>query len=193
MNATISRRALLVTSAILATPAAASAQATLETHIGGGSSILVAHFTRTGNTAVVAGIIRRGLGADSFEIRPRTPYPEDYEETVDQARRERDAGFEPELEASVPDIARYRTIYLGLPIWGATAPPVIRSFLSRHDLAGKDLIPFATHGGYGPGDSHTVMAAHAPEARLAEAFVMEADQERRTMERVKGWLAENRT
>lgn len=38
-------------------------------------------------------------------------------------------------------MARYATIFLGLPIWGETAPLLIRSFLSAHDLAGKTLIP----------------------------------------------------
>ena len=43
-----------------------------------GSRILVAYFSRSGNTRVVAGLIQRGLGADLFEIRPTHAYPEDY-------------------------------------------------------------------------------------------------------------------
>lgn len=58
-----------------------------------GSRILVAYFSRSGNTRVVAGLIQRGLGADLFEIRPAYPYPEDYLQTVEQARQERDSGF----------------------------------------------------------------------------------------------------
>ena len=56
---------------------------------------LVAYFSRSGNTRVVAGLLRRELGADLFEIQPAQPYPEDYLETVEQARKERDRGFEP--------------------------------------------------------------------------------------------------
>jgi hypothetical protein len=77
----------------------------------------------------------------------------------------------------------------GFPIWGETAPPVIRSFLSEHDRAGKTRIPFVTHGGYGLGNSMAVLASHAPKARLLAGFTMEADQERRTMERVTNWLS----
>lgn len=83
---------------------------------------------------------------------------------------------------------RYTTIYLGFPIWGETAPPVIRSFLSTHQLAGTTLIPFVTHGGYGPGNSHAVLQQHAPDARLLPRFSMQADQERQTMDRVTRWL-----
>lgn len=153
-----------------------------------GSRILVAYFSRTGNTRVIAGLIHRRLGADLFQIAPAVPYPEDYLATVDQARQESGSGYEPALAARVPDVATYDLVFLGFPIWGTTAPPVVRTFLSLHDLSGKTVIPFITHGGYGLGNSLSVIANHAPKARLLEAFVMEADQERRTMERVTGWL-----
>lgn len=152
---------------------------------------LVAYFSRSGNTRVVAGLIHRAPrkgGADLFEIRPARPYPDDYLETVEQARKERDSGHEPALEAKVVRMADYDTVFLGFPIWGETAPPVIRSFLSAHDLSDKTVIPFVTHGGYGLGNSRSVLASHAPKARWREGFVMEADQERRTMDRVTGWL-----
>ncbi len=154
-----------------------------------GAKTLVAYFSRSGNTRVVAGLIQRGLSADVFEIRPASPYPEDYLETVEKARAERDEGIEPPLERRIDAIANYETVYLGFPIWGETAPPVIRSFLRAHDLSGKELVPFITHGGYGLGTSLSVLQAHAPNARLKEAFSMEADQERRTMNQVREWLA----
>jgi len=152
------------------------------------SRALVAYFSRSGNTRVVAGLIQRTLRADVFEIRPAQPYPEDYLETVDQAVRERDSDFEPELAAAVANIADYDIVFLGFPIWGETTPPVIRAFLSAHDLSGKVLIPFVTHGGYGLGNSKAVLAALAPKAKLRPGFKMKADQERQTMERVTKWL-----
>lgn len=159
---------------------------------GAGARTLVAYFSRSGNTRVVAGLIHRAQrsgGTDLFEIRPANPYPDDYLETVEQARKERDSGHEPALEAKVTGMAGYDTVFLGFPIWGETAPPPIRSFLSAHDLSGKTLIPFVTHGGYGLGNSQSVLARHAPKARLRKGFAMEADQERRTMDRVTGWLS----
>ena len=150
--------------------------------------MLVAYFSRTGNTRVVAGLIQRAHGADVFEIRPATPYPEEYLATVEQARQERDKGVQPPLAALAPDMSKYGTVFLGFPIWGETAPPVIRSFLAAHELAGKVLIPFVTHGGYGLGKSESVLAAFAPQALLRKGFVMEGEQERRTMDRVTDWL-----
>lgn len=187
----VDRRTLLAAPALLAfaTATAACGQPGA-TPARAGSKTLVAYFSRSGNTRVIAGTIQRALGADLFEIRPARPYPEDYEQTVEQARQERDRGFEPSLESRVRDIRAYDTLFLGFPIWGETAPPVIRSFLRAHDLSGKTLRPFITHGGYGLGNSLTVLRSHAPSARIEAPFAMEADQERRTLEQVRSWLGE---
>ncbi len=192
MTGTMSRRALLAAPGLLPLAVQSSlAQA------GGGppmatSKILVAYVSRSGNTRVIAGTLARELKADLFEIRPRDAYPDDYEATVAEATRQREAGFEPPLQASVADIGAYDTVYLGLPVWGETAPPVIRSFLRAHDLTGKTLRPFITHGGFGPGSSMAVITAHAPGATIEPPFVMEADQERRTLTAVRGWLDRNK-
>ncbi|MES2987941.1 MAG: flavodoxin [Pseudomonadota bacterium] len=186
---TLSRRGLLASPAILALAGTAACAAPGGTAPVNAAKVLVAYFTRSGNTKVIAGTTQRALGADLFEIHPATGYPEDYEATVAQATRERDRGVEPALARLVANLAQYEAIFLGFPIWGETAPPVIRSFLKLHDLRGKTLRPFITHGGYGVGGSLAVLASHAPGARIEPPFVMEADQERRTLNQVKGWLA----
>jgi flavodoxin len=154
---------------------------------------VVAYFSRSGNTRVIAGQIHRARGADLFEIEPAKDYPEDYFETVEQARQERDNGYEPPLKTRVAGMADISMLFLGFPIWGETAPPVIRSFLSMCDLSGKTVIPFITHGGYGPGSSLSILRSHAPRARLVEGFSMQAPQERQTIARVTDWLSELRT
>ena len=170
----------------VASPARASAQPAAN------SKTLVAYFSRSGNTRVIAGQLRRIFGADLFEIQPAQPYPEDYDETVRQAQRERESGFEPPLRETVPQLGSYDTVFLGFPIWGTSAPAVVRAFLSRHDVAGKKLVPFVTHGGYGLGDSLAVLARHAPGAKLAPEFSLRADAERETQTRVKQWLSRSR-
>ncbi len=152
------------------------------------SKVLVAYFSRSGNTRVIAGLLKRAFGAAIFEIQPATPYPEEYLATVKKATEERDRDIEPPLAGKISHIASYDTVYLGFPIWGETAPSIIRSFLKAHDLTGKTLVPFITHGGYGLGDSQKVLANHAPKSRIEKPFVMQADQERRTMESVNAWL-----
>lgn len=184
------RRELLTAVAGITVGSAMSASAFGQGMARPDKPMLVAYFSRSGNTRVLAGLIQRAYAADLFEILPAAAYPDDYLATVEQARQERDKGIEPALKAKVPGLERYATIFLGLPIWGGTAPPLIRSFLSTHNLRGKPLIPFITHGGYGLGNSQSVIASLAPGARLRAAFSMQADQERTTMDRVNTWLAD---
>lgn len=183
-----SRRSMLVGPAILAFASiAACAQGEGDTLMKG-SKTLVAYLTRSGNTRVIAETLRRTLNADLFEIRPARPYPEDYEQHVAQAKRERDSGYEPPLAVRVENIGAYSQIFLGFPIWGETTPPPIRSFLKAHDLRAMTLRPFITHGGYGIGSAPEIVVNHATGARIEEPFVMEADQERRTLNQIKAWL-----
>lgn len=157
------------------------------------SDTLVAYFSRSGNTRVIAGIIHRHLQTTLFEIVPSRPYPEDYFQTVAQATKERERNILPPLAHNVAEIARYRTIYLGFPIWGTTVPASVKSFLSSHDLSDKTLIPFITHGGYGPGDSEAVLAQLAPAAKREKPLVIECSQERKTTQRVTDWLEKARS
>jgi len=156
--------------------------------LSGRSLTLVAFFSRTGNTKLIAGAVRRNVGADLFEVQPADPYPEDYEATVAQAEREKQTGYEPALKENVGEIGTYTTVYLGFPIWGSTAPTVIKSFLSKHDFSGKDLVPLITHGGFGAGDSLAVLRRMAPNARLRKPFVIRMDQERAILRELTSWL-----
>jgi len=186
-NAT--QKEILITSLLLSlTAGGAAANSPAEAGRLAGGETLVAYFSRSGNTRVVADQVSRALRADLFEINPAKPYPDDYFETVEHAKQESDRGYEPPLKANVADIASYTTVFLGFPIWGMTSPPVIRSFLAAHDLSGKTVVPLVTHGGYGLGVSLAVVARHAPQARLVEGFSMQAPQERQTVTRVMEWL-----
>ena len=173
-----------LTLANISLPSAASGSENVQNN----SSILVAYLSRSGNTRVIAGVIQRSLKTHIFEIEPAIPYPKDYFQTVEQAKNERSQGIKPALKNRVSDIERYETIYLGFPIWGASVPPVVQTFLSAHSFADKRLIPFITHGGYGNGDSINILAKLAPTARWEKPLIIECDQERRTTEMVIHWL-----
>ena len=151
-------------------------------------STLVAYVTRSGNTQVIAGALSRRFDARLFEIRTAEPYPEDYEAHLAQARTERDARATPRLAEHLDDLARYDTVFLGSPVWGDAMPAPLRSFLATHDLGGKTIAPFITHGGFGIGSLPGTLAELAPEARILAPFVLECDQERRTLDRLSDWL-----
>ncbi|NJO36908.1 MAG: flavodoxin [Rhizobiales bacterium] len=187
--ANMPRRQMLTRALVLPLMAGVSvAGASSITHAGSRSKVLVAYFTRTGNTRLIATQIARALDATLFQIMPAQAYPVDYEAQVVQAESERERGYEPTLRETVPDLPSYETVFLGFPIWGMTAPAAIRAFLSQHNLSEKTLIPFITHGGYGLGRSLAVVEEHAPGARLIAGFSKECDQERETLRQVTDFL-----
>ena len=81
-----------------------------------GARVLVAYFTRTGNTRLIATQIARALDATLFPIEPLAAYPEDYEAQVAQAEDERQRGYEPPLKATVPNLQSYEAVFLGFPV-----------------------------------------------------------------------------
>ena len=137
---------------------------------------------------MIAGALSRRYGADLFEIRTAEPYPADYEETVERAQAERDAEATPPLTEGVADITAYETVFIGFPIWGMALPAPMRTFLTTHELAGKTIVPFITHGGYGTGTALDTVAELAPQARIVTPLILEADQERATLNSVAAWL-----
>ena len=52
------------------------------------SKILVAYYSYSGNTKAVAEQIQKGTDGDLFEIQPIKPYSKNYQEVVDQAKKE---------------------------------------------------------------------------------------------------------
>lgn len=114
---------------------------------GGKPKILIAYFSKTNNTATIAGHIQSLVGGDLFQVAAKKPYPADYRETTRVAREELDNDERPELAAalSAEDMEKYDVIFLGYPIWWGTFPMAMFTFLERYDLSGKTIVPFCTH------------------------------------------------
>lgn len=181
----MSRRHMLQGAAIAAASGWAAGAATAQ----GSGATAVLFLSRSSNTRMLAGDLARRHNAELFEIRPRDPWPEDYEEMVAWASRWRESGDLLPLE-SVPDVRSHDTIFLGFPIWGGALPAPIRSLLSATNLSGKTVLPFITHGGFGSGDAMEEVRSLAPEARFANEFVLQCDQERDNLNALRSWLGE---
>lgn len=181
----VHRRQILQGAAV----AAASSWIGTSAHAQGAGQTAVVFLSRSSNTRMLAGHLARSFDADLVEVRPRDPWPEDYEEMVDWATQWRESDRLLPLEAT-PELSHHAFVFLGFPIWGMALPAPMRSFLSSVDLAGKTVLPFITHGGYGPGDAMAEVRRLAPEADFAEPFILECDQERSNLNALRGWLSD---
>ena len=111
--------------------------------------ILIVYYTRTGNTEKFAQQIKRFVGGDLFKIEAINKYPPKYQDVLKVSKVEIDNQIKPPIEKLVENIDQYDIIFVGTPNWYGTMAPPVATFLSKHDLSEKKLIPFVTHGGGG--------------------------------------------
>ena len=122
-----------------------------------GADVLVAYFSATGNTEIIAEHLVSILDADLYEIVPQVPYSsEDLNYSNDDCRanqEQNDPTARPSISGSVENMEDYEVIFLGYPIWWGDAPKIISTFLETYDFDGKTIVPFCTSGSSSIGSS----------------------------------------
>ncbi len=145
-----------------------------EADINENSNILIAYFSRVGNTdfpadvdavssaslvrkdgnlygntQYIASLIQQTTGGDLFLIETAEKYPADYDETDEQGMIENRERTRPKLASHVENMDSYDIVFLGFPNWYYDMPMAVYTFLEEYDLSGKTVIPFVTSGGGG--------------------------------------------
>ena len=103
--------------------------------------------TAPGNVQQLAQWVSERTGGDLFSIQVTEPYSSDWDACLERANQERAEDARPELTASVEQLERYDTVFLGYPNWWGDMPMAVYSFLEEYDLSGKTIVPFVTSGG----------------------------------------------
>ncbi|UWP61012.1 flavodoxin [Ruminococcus gauvreauii] len=136
------------------------------------SKSLVAYFSASGTTKRLAEKLAKEIEADLFEIQAETPYTTadlDWRNSNSRSSIEmNDRNCRPAIRSKAADMAQYELVFIGFPIWWYREPSIIDTFMESYDFSGKTLIPFATSGGSGMGDSGKNMAALAPGASVTD-------------------------
>ncbi len=152
------------------------------------SKILIAYFSRTGNTKEIALKIQEKTNGELFEIQSAEPYPDDYKETTDKAKQELSSGYLPPLKSKISNSESYDIIFIGYPIWWGTIPGPVRTFLTENDFSGKIVIPFCTHGGSGVANSASDIQKLSPQSEMKEAFAVSGSQVKNSESSLSEWL-----
>lgn len=139
---------------------------------------LVLYLSRTGNTQAVAQMIATATGGKLLPITLQPPYPQNYQQTVDQVRAEDERGFLPPLAMDLSIIQHYQQIFIGFPTWAMQLPPPIRSLLSAVNWQQKTIIPFNTNAGYGIGSTFRELKTLARGAQVRRGFSTHGGVER---------------
>lgn len=154
------------------------------------NKILVAYFSRTGNTRALAEEIAGQTGAEVFEIIPSEPYPDGYDATVERFRKEQAENARPAIASEVANTEQFTTVFIGFPNWGDDMPHIVYTFLEQYDLSGKTVVPFCTNGGGGFGNSLDGLKRTCPDSIVADGFECSGSRADRQRENVSKWLTE---
>ena len=152
------------------------------------ANVLVAWFSASGVTTKVAEKLVTAIGADAFEIVPEAPYTQADLNGMDKKSRStvemNDRSSRPPIRNVVANMDQYKTVFVGFPIWWYREPSIIDTFMESYDFTGKKVIPFATSGGSGLGDSYKNLQALAPGAEVidGEKFSVSVSEEK-----LKAW------
>ena len=108
-----------------------------------------------GNAQMMAEWIADETGGDIVRVISKETYPEDYNETVDRAKKEHDDSARPEIDVNLTaeQLAGYDTVFFGFPVWWYDLPMPMWTFLESYDFSGKTIIPFISHEGTSSGGS----------------------------------------
>lgn len=131
---------------------------------------LIVSYSYTGHTHRIAQAIHDLTGGDWCEIYPWQPYPMAFPELLEQVRKEIQTGYHPRLLPGTSNPKPYPVIFAGSPNWcGNIAPPLV-SWLAKHDLSGKMILPFYSHCGGVSCDFSREIARLCPGAKVREAL-----------------------
>lgn len=146
------------------------------------SKILIAYFSRSGNTEEIANQINELVSGTLVKIETVEPYPDSYSETVDIAQQELEQNARPAIQNLNIDMNDYDTIFIGYPIWWHDAPMAVYTFLESYDFTGKTVIPFCTSGGSDIDESLSGIEAAVSGATLLEGVTANDSSD------VQSWL-----
>ena len=121
--------------------------------------VLVAYFSmQDGNTGDVARAIYEVSGGDLYRIMVAEPYPADDKVHKELLTQQIEENILPPLAGPSPDFTEYDIVFLGSPVWANHLSQPVKSFLHKHNMSGKKVIPFVSHGGGGRGRAFSDVA-----------------------------------
>ena len=151
---------------------------------------LVVYYSRTGNTDMMAQEIASATGADTFRVETEDInwYPEDYNETTEQVKKEIADGTLPPVLKPI-DVTPYDTVFVGSPCWWGTIATPLKTFLKGADFTDKTVIPFNTHEGSGI-CGHTDIVELTPGANYLNGLAIRGGLVPESGDTITEWLKE---
>jgi len=146
---------------------------------------------RVGNTRRLVDMITSRIDCDTYEIVPFDPYPRAYEPTVDRNVRELRADARPAIADPLPDVARYRHVLIGSPVWASQAPMIMSTFIEGVDLGGARVLPFVTFAVSGMSGVDEHYRSVLPTATVVDGLAIQGEKVDASSPDLDAWLRTN--
>ena len=148
--------------------------------------------TAPGNVQQLAQWISERTGGDLFSIQVTEPYSSDWDACLERANQERAEDARPELTASVEQLERYDTVFLGYPNWWYGVPMALLSFLEENDLSDKQVYLFCSHGTGGLASSVEQIDEALPDSTALSENIFDVYEEdaASSQQDILAWLEE---
>ena len=148
--------------------------------------------TAPGNVQQLAQWVSERTGGDLFSIQVTEPYSSDWDACLERANQERAEDARPELTASVEQLERYDTVFLGYPNWWYGVPMALLSFLEENDLSDKQVYLFCSHGTGGLASSVEQIDEALPDSTALSENIFEVYEEdaASSQQDILAWLEE---
>lgn len=150
--------------------------------------ILIAYYSRSGNTKTIAQEIQKQTNGELFELIPSQNYPSGYDEMTEYAKKEISQNITPPLKEN-KDISSYGVIFIGTPIWWGKMATPVKTFLKGNNFEEKTIIPFVTHGGGGGYSISKDMQKLAPKAKVLNQFTVYGAGDSSTQDEISNWIS----
>ena len=129
----------------------------------------VIYYSRSGVTKGIAEKVQAKFHADPYFVEPQKPYG-GFASAIARVLVEKASKKEQTAKTAPADFSAYDTVFIGFPVWAATLPDFLQEYLSRADLSGKRVIPFATAGNNGRENSLQKLQELLPDSRITDYF-----------------------
>ena len=153
------------------------------------SSLNVADGEFFGNAQLLAQMAQQATGGDLFLIQTVESYPSAYRDTTDAALVEQRNNTRPALASHVENMEAYDTIVLVYPNWWGTLPMPLFTFLEEYDFSGKTILPLCTHEGSRMGSSERDIAQLCPGAVLLDGLSVRGSSAASAQSDVEAWIS----
>ena len=184
-----------------------------ETDDAAQSKILIAYFSRVGNTdfdsnvdvitsaslqldgsdfvgncEIVANMIAQQTSGDVYLIETVEKYPSNYRSTTDLASTEQANDARPTLATTVDNMEAYDIVFVVYPNWWGTLPQPVFTFLESYDFSEKIILPIATHEGSGLGRGPSDIASLCPDATLLRGLAIRGSSSANAASDIRTWI-----